>query len=125
MHLWEANHPYYCSESNYYSNEPYTKHDTWPNFLAEFKNSDTDLNMIFRFDWKEDDEDGKNTFNGDPYYRNGTLQIFFVFQRKGIFACHEISVCRADEPSVIEFLTPRWKYMQALWEPICPAPAEV
>lgn len=118
MHLWEADHPYYCSESNYYSNEPHQSYATWANFLAGFKDSDTDLNLVFRFDWREGEDWGASNFNGDPYYRNGTLQIFFVFQRKGIFACHEISVCRADEPSVVEFLTSRWAHMQKLWEPL-------
>ena len=118
MHLWEADHPYYCSESNFYSTEPYTKHETWPAFLANFKGSDVDLNLIFRFDWYEGEDWGAGEFNGDPYYRNGKLQIFFVFQRKGIFACHEVSVCRADEPSVIEFLKPRWKHMRELWAPL-------
>ena len=118
MHLWEADHPYYCSEGNYYSNEPYAKHSTWPAFLENFKDSDIDMNLIFRFDWREGEDWGLGKFNGDPYYRNGNLQIFFVFQRKGIFACHEISVCRADEPSVIEFLKPRWQHMRELWAPL-------
>lgn len=118
MHLWEVDHPYYYSESNYYSNEPYHKHETWPNFLANFKDSDLDMNLIFRFDWREGDGWDAGEFNGDPYYRNGRLMIYFVFQRKGIFSCHEISVCRADEPSVIEFLKPRWARMRDLWQPL-------
>lgn len=117
-HLWEVEHSYYCAESNFYSNEPYTKHDTWHSFVSAFAESDLDMNMVFRFDWREHKDDGAAPFNGDIYYRNGVLQMFFVFQRKGIFACHEISVCRADEPAVIEFLRPRWEYMRELWQPV-------
>lgn len=121
MNLWEANHSYYCSESNYYSSEPYAKHGTWHSFSSTFAESDLDMNMVFRFDWYEGEDWGAAPFNGDPYYRNGRLLIFFVFQRKGIFACHEISVCRADEPAVVEFLRKRWVYMKELWQPISDA----
>lgn len=111
-HLWEVKHPYYCSESNFYSREPYTRWGTWPEFRAAYEDADMDMNMVFRFDWHE------NEAHADVYYRNGNLQMFFMSQRKGIFACHEISVCRADEASVIEFLRPRWEYMKALWQPL-------
>ncbi len=118
MHLWEADHSYYCSEANYYSREPHTQHATWHSFASLFAASDLDMNMVFRFDWYEGEDWGATPFNGDVNYRNGRLMMFFMMQRKGIYACHEISVCRADEPAVIEFLRPRWDYMRELWQPL-------
>ncbi|AWB21192.1 hypothetical protein DA075_09935 [Methylobacterium currus] len=118
MRLWEANHSYYCSESNFYSRDPHTKWDMWSSFVEEFGNSDLDYNLVFRWDWYEGDDWGAGEYNGDDYYRNGRLLMFFIMQRKGIFACHEISVCRADEPSVITFLKPRLAYLRDLWAPL-------
>lgn len=118
MHLWEANHSYYCSESNYYSRDCHTRWDMWSSFLEEFGDSDLDYNLVFRWDWHEGEDWGAGKYNGDDYYRNGRLLMFFIMQRKGIFACHEISVCRADEPAVIEFLRPRLAYLRDLWTPL-------
>lgn len=117
MHLWEVKHSYYCSESNFYSSEPYNRYGSWPEFVSGMGAADLDMNLVFRWDWTEGDDEASN-FNGDPYYRNGTLQLFYMVQRKGIFSCHEVSVCRADEPAVIAFLKPRWEHMRALWEPV-------
>jgi hypothetical protein len=119
--LWEIDHPYYCNERNFYSNEPGDSYKTWASFIAEYRESDIDLNLVFRFDWKEGEDNGAGEFAGDCYYRNGILKIFWLRQRKGIFACSEISVCRADEAAVIAFLRPRWEHMQKLWEPLSTA----
>lgn len=118
MHLWEVTHPYYCSEVNCYSNETYTKHASLADFLSEFQDSDMDYNLVFRWDWREGEDWEAGEFNGDPYYRNGRLMLFFMQQRRGAFVCHEVSVCRADEPAVMEFLKPRWEHMKTLWAPL-------
>lgn len=123
-HLWEIDHPYYCSESNFYSNEPGDRFETWDDFLFDYRDSDPDLNLIFRFDWREGEDNGARDFTGDANYRNGNLQIFWLRQRKGIFACSEIEVCRADEPAVIAFLRPRWDLMRKLWEPLSNAASD-
>jgi hypothetical protein len=116
-HLWEVDHPYYCSESNYYKAGLCDHHKTLASFIEEFGDSDMDLNLVFRFDWKEGEDSGAIEYNGDDYYRNGLLQIFFMGQRKGLYFCHEIEVCRADEPAVLAFLQPRFEKMLQLWEP--------
>jgi hypothetical protein len=119
-HLWEADHSYYCNEGNYYSGECGTEWKSWAEFLAEFGASDMDYNLVFRWDWKEGEDEGATTFNGDVNYRNGRLLIFFMGQRKGLFFWHDIQVCRADEPAVIEFLRPRLAHLISLWEPLHP-----
>ena len=114
-HLWEVNHPYYCNLGNYYSNEPGAEFKSWADFLAEYGDADFDYNLLFRFDWKEEED---RPHKGDDNYRNGRLEIFWMGQRKGLYNFSIIEVCRADEPAVIEFLKPRWEHMKRLWEPL-------
>lgn len=119
MHLWEAKHPYYCNEGNFYSRESCEAYyKTWASFVESAADEDLDLNLIFRFDWNENDGSEDPTFNGDVYYRNGKLKLFYMGQRNGLYRWAIVEVCRADEPAVIEFLRPRWEHMQTLWAPL-------
>lgn len=114
-HLWEVDHPYYCNQGNYFKNGCGAEYKTWAEFLASDGGSDFDLNLVFRFDWYEGEDHDLPTFNGDPYYRNGELLIFWMGQRHGIFRYTKIQVCRADEPEVLKFLQPRWEHLKVLW----------
>jgi hypothetical protein len=119
--LWDVDHPYYCSESNFYSHDPFCRHDSWHDFAETMGKSDGELNLLFRWDWKApraDDGDGPIAWIGDENHRDSYLQLFFVMQREGIFACHEVSVCRADEPKIAEWLKGRLPYLLKLWEPL-------
>lgn len=116
-HLWEIKHPYYCNEGLYFGTgltgeRVDDEFSTFTSFVEEYKDADFDYNLVFRWDWQEE------LFNGDIYYRNGKLKIFWMIQRKGFHRWSTIEVCRADEPAVIEFLKPRWGHMQKLWEGI-------
>jgi len=120
-HLWEVDHPYYCNEGNYFasSQECGDEFKSFADFLSEHGDSDFDLNLVFRWDWSEQDENtGEPNYNGDDNYRNGKLKIFWMGQRKGLYRWSIVEVCRADEPAVIAFLKPRWEHMKLLWEPI-------
>lgn len=117
-HLWEVDHPYYCNNGNYFDNNCYTEYETWSNFNEEFGNSDIDYNLVFRFDWKEGEDHDAEAYNGNDSYRNGFLDIYILGQRKGLFTAHRVFICRADEPSVIEFLKPRLERIKQLWEPL-------
>lgn len=75
------------------------------------------MNLVFRWDWKED-EDEETPFNGDVNYPNGKLLIFWMGQRKGLYSWSEIAVCRADEPAVREWLQQRYDYLSKLWRPL-------
>ena len=115
MHLWEIDHPYYCNEGNYYARESVgSEYKRWQDFLEENKDVDLDLNLIFRFDWVEEED----SYTGDDNYRNGILKIFWMGQRKGLYRYSRVEVCRADELSIIQFLKPRWEHLRLLWEPI-------
>ena len=120
-HLWEIDHDYYCSQDQYFGingKRVNAQYPSWQDFISEFDKCDYDLNLVFRFDWSEDDGDGNSTFKDDIYYRNGELKIFFFAQRKGYHFCTTIHVCRADEGDVIKFLTPRFNHLVNLWSPI-------
>ncbi len=118
-HLWEIDHPYYCNESNYYARESVgDHHKTWADFFAEYADADLDMNLLFRFDWVEGEDHDLQPFNGDVYYRNGILKIFWIGQRKGLCRYSTIEVCRADEEQVKDFLRPRWGHIVTLWEGI-------
>jgi hypothetical protein len=121
-HLWEADHPYYCSVGNYYAprrEQPMAHYRSWADFMSEEGDSDRDYNLLFRWDWREGGDWGHGTaFNGDENYRNGVLLLFWMGQRKGLYRWTEVEVCRADEPAVREFLGTRMKHLLSLWEPI-------
>ncbi len=114
MHLWEAKHRYYCNDGNYYANGTHAMHETWAEFLSEEGDADPDYNMVFRWDWKEGEDDGLGDYNGDDYYRHARFHLYFMGQRKGAFRSAEVKVCRADELSIIEYLRPRWEYMASI-----------
>lgn len=124
--LWEVEHPYYCEESNYFGSQSdrqtIFEFKSWADFIEEMGGADKDYNFLFRWDWDEDEtDDGKPTYTGDDYYRNGKLKLFFMHQRKGFHSASLVEVCRADEPTVIEYLSGHWKHMQTMWEPFTAA----
>ena len=125
-HLWEVNHAYYCNEGNYYApgiDQPGDEFKSWADFIAEYADADFDMNLVFRWDWREGVDWNAGEFNGDVNYRNGHLLIFWMGQRKGLYRWSKIEVCRADEPAVIEFLRPRFAHLLSLWEPLTPSDA--
>jgi hypothetical protein len=119
MHLWEVDHPYYCNEGNYYASESVCdEYKSWASFAETYKDADMDMNLVFRWDWREGKDWGLGPFTGDVHYRNGRLLIFWMGQRKGLYRYSTVEVCRADEPSVRAFLLPRWEHLKTLWEPL-------
>lgn len=128
-HLWEPEHDYYCSETNYYSNDTVQEYGTLIEFLAAEGDSDMDYNLVFRWDWQliEEDAVGRSVSmpEGDDYYRGYDFKVFWMGQRKGLYRSTITKVCRADEPAVIEWLRPRWDHLSKLWAPISESTAPV
>ncbi len=122
LRLWDVCHPYYCNEVNYYCSETTCHYKRWQEFVEEQGDGDLDMNLVFRFDWvaprPDGDRDKPIAWQGDENYRDCTLNLFFMGQRKGLFRSVTVDVCRADEPSVREWLTIRWEHMKKLWEPL-------
>lgn len=107
-HLWEIEHDYCCSESNYFSRNHTYPYSSWEEFLKENGRYDLDLNLLFRWDWVIPSEDNE-------VLENEILWLFVMQQRKGLFVVYQISVKRKDEESVKAYLRPRWEKMKSLW----------
>ena len=122
-HLWESDHHYYCNLGNYHSSECGAEYKSWHEFMESEGDSDMDYSLLFRWDWREGQDSDLPDFNGDVYYRNGSLELFYMGQRKGLYRYVEVSVCRADEDAIREWLMPRWEHLKSLWQPT-PAPPE-
>lgn len=124
-HLWETKHTYYCNEGNYFATGEQHRSSglgprfkTFADFLSGWGDADMDYNLVFRWDWVED-EDAPH--KGDQNYRDGILKLFIIGQRKGLYNWIEVEVCRADEPAVLEYLTPRLTHLMGLWSPMVSA----
>ena len=115
--LWKVKHPYYINEGNYFKVGCHEKWPTWQSFEAGWRDADLDYNWFVAWDWLEGEDNGAGDYTGDDYYRNGSLVLQMIGRRKSYLGSHEVSVCRADEPKVREFLQTRWNYMRDMWSP--------
>lgn len=111
-----AEHPYYCSQVNYYSNEAGRSWETWGEFYDEFGDADIDYNMVFRWDVRVYIADDEPPADKLGKYR---MEVFIMHQRKGLFAPHFIEVVTdADVESIVEYLSKHWAQMIDLWQPL-------
>jgi hypothetical protein len=105
-------HPYYCSDSNYYSNDPGDEWETMTDFLDEYENADIDMNLIFRFDISPRGDEG---VEAGRYY----AEVFIIHQRKGIFAPHHIKhINEIEAIRFVELINKHWKVISTIWEPV-------
>lgn len=118
IQLWDIDHPYYCSEGNYFKAGQHTTWTSWKDFAEDtgFVTGDRDLNLLFRWDWRKP---GHHDWEGPEQ-----LLLFFVIQRKGFNCSHEIAVTEADEPAVRAFLEDCANTLRATWEPIFDRPTD-
>lgn len=114
-HLWEVDHAYYCNLGNYFSNDCGSEFRSWAEFMSAEGDADKDYNLLFRWDWELDEG---SAYPDDPNYRGGTLSLFYMGQRKGLYRFVTVSVCKADEPAVRAWLQARFDYLVALWAPL-------
>ena len=113
-HLWEIEHPYYWNEGCFYARggECHENCASWEDFLSSMGDADPDLNLLCRWDWDVEDEEGNKNADG-----NGTLQLGFVAQRKAYTFTYHVKVSAKDEPAVRKWLANRWTKIQELWAP--------
>jgi hypothetical protein len=100
-------HDYYCSESNFYSNEAALKYDTFADFYEEFHDADIDMNLVFRWDLHEREESKRHY-----------MEIFIIKQRKGIFM--PVHIAYFDEKDIepfAKYLQPHIDKLKAIWKP--------
>lgn len=125
-HLWEVDHPYYSSESNFFSRDYHTNYGSWQAFFEAEGDNDLDYNLLFRWDWSPNDYLEDDSTDGLKAYADRfgdrdhawTLKLFYVLQRKGIYRAVEVSVCKADEPAVRAFLAKYVAHLRLVWEPL-------
>lgn len=115
--LSKSIHPYYCSTTNYFSNEASEHYSTMQDFVEMYHDADIDMNLIFRWDIEEVlDED---TDEPTGKYR---AEVFLMKQRKGIFSpCVIDSVTDEELPGFLEIAKKHWAYLTDLWMPISEA----
>lgn len=113
MHLWEIDHPYYCSEG-----ADTTDYATFADFLKAEGDADHDMNLVFRWDWALRQDDDGNELDGLPP-GHGRLELQSMLQRKGYHRTINIKeVTAEDEPAVREYLLPRMAHLLKLWQPL-------
>ncbi|TAN48105.1 MAG: hypothetical protein EPN21_15670 [Methylococcaceae bacterium] len=108
--LYDFDHPYYCMPANSWftgSEEYHHQYKSASAFIEKFGQSDTDLNLVFRWDWTNLDAD-----------KVGTFYVWWIVQRKGFMVSAEMPVTAADEPLLAEWLRGRWLKLCELWMPI-------
>lgn len=105
LYVISEKHPYYSSDSNYYSNDCSENHETFDEFLEEWSDADLDMNLLFRWDLGYIQEE-------DSFY----LQLFFIQQRKGIYFVNMIETIKEEDlPKIIEYLKTRKEHLLKLW----------
>ena len=118
-HLWEVDHPYYCNEGNFYERGMHERYGSWDDFIADWGDTDPDMNLVFRWDWKRaDPADYEVELEEGKELPPDTLNVYWVLQRKAILRSTECVVTEADEPAVREWLAKRAETVAAIWEPL-------
>ena len=126
QHLWEIDHPYYCTEGSYWVpgtrwHEVHETYVTWADFMNEWGQADEDYNLLFRWDWKRPNPgDFEYELEEDPTFQipGDTLELFYMMQRKARNMSVFVSVTEADESNVREFLQAKAEHLRKLWEPL-------
>lgn len=107
-------HPYYCSDSNYYSNDGSMNFASMSDFLDEFESCDVDMNLCFRWDIKK-----KTKCYGDDAGEGYCAEVFLMLQRKGIF--RPCSIESVSEDEAVRFKAYALRHLEtikAIWAPL-------
>ncbi len=100
-------HNYYCSDSNYYSNDARLEYTTFADFYKEFHNADVDMNLVFRWDLTKREA-------SDKYF----MELFIMKQRKVIFVPIYISYFNeSDIEYFIKYINPHMETLKNIWKP--------
>lgn len=97
---------YYCSDNNYYSKDAGMSWDSFQDFYNEYKDADVDMNLIFRWDVRSNED------------KSFCMEVFIMQQRKGIFAPHFIQEVReSDFNDIKTLLQPHFDKLTKNWLP--------
>ena len=107
-------HPYYCSDSNYYSNDANSHYNNMTQFLDDWEDADPEYNLMFRWDIINYSETEEGVEAGR--YR---AELFFMLQRKGIFKPVIIDNVNEVEAERFEkFAKVHWELLKKMWLPL-------
>ena len=107
--LASIKHQYYCSSSNYYSNDASCRYETMTDFLDEWEPFDVDMNLCFRWDVYSPDERETEEFTAD---------IFIMLQRKGIFRpCSVASFKQHEVERFMDYAKKHHDRIKQIWAP--------
>lgn len=127
-HLWEVEHDYYGASQCYYANfhqqaEWNREYTSWSEFSEDgdslFSIGDKDaehmraMNFLYRWDWQRPDPEDLD----EDEYAGDTLELFWIFPRKGMISKVSVQVTEEDEPAVREWLQLFANYMRDMWAP--------
>jgi hypothetical protein len=120
MKPWEAKHPYYCAEGNFYRAGMIDENQTLDDFIAKWSQYDMDMNLLFRWDWITNDEHPDDETMDE-------LLFFWVMQRKGYSMSSVVKNVKRDDEHVqklMEFLQPRYELLMTMWQPLETKPTQ-
>lgn len=112
--LWEVEHPYYCETARWCEHQGTPQFTSWTDFTdSAFYDGDRDQNLLVRWDWEIRGDYG-DCNGGEPVHE---LLLFFVLQRKPIFATAKVRVTMEDEPAVRVWLKQCAATVVETWAP--------
>jgi hypothetical protein len=119
-HLWEIKHPYYGCDGHESNVESFTE------LREAVDNSDEDMNVVYRWDWKDWSQPHYDGLFLDPHEREvEEFCVYMLLPRKSGFWSVTCPITKDQEPEVLEWLkSDRCAgYLCTLWEPVF-TPAE-
>ena len=106
-----VDHPYYASNSNYFSGEAGGTWETMTEFLDDMEDADIDMNLIYRWDIRPRGETGAET-------GRYSAEVFIIRQRKGIYSPQVIKHINEAEAERFKALAQKhWETIKAIWAP--------
>lgn len=115
--LRDANHPYYATQGNYFSNDCHADYPSWAEFVEAEGDSDLDMNLVYRWDWTVPDPSDYDLDLGETIPPE-TLDLFYVGQRKALHRSVSVEIQREDESAVRDWLMVRAEHMRLVWAPL-------
>lgn len=109
--LATARHPYYCSDSSWYSRDHDESYASMTAFLDQYEDHDPDLFLCFRWDVRLRKE-------GNPSggYR---AEVFIIRQRQGLFVpCMVESITEGEAERFMRYARKHWLKLGELWNPV-------
>lgn len=108
--IFKVEHPYYFHFHGMPTTAGIYEYDTWADFFKEHHDSDSDLNLLIRWDIFEPDEE-----SGFP---TKWMEMLVYQQRLARLVMVRVrQIDLSDEDSITKWLRPRWKTMAAIWSP--------